>query len=122
MPLVPFLSFLLSSSLEIGITWNMLMYLCLEMKHFTTLGDLKISGSNSTVPQYFPLICISIVSETVIFYFALKAYSAVAHSNELSDSHSVFSWLISTSGSISIMYSLRWFAFLHMPILRSGIR
>jgi len=26
------------------------------MKQLTMLGDLNISGSNSTVPQYFPLI------------------------------------------------------------------
>ena len=98
------------------------MNLFLETKHLTMLGDLNISGNNNTVPQYLPFICMSMVSETVIFSFALNAYSAVAQSNEFNDSQSVFSWLISTSGSISIMYSFRWFAFRPHPISRSGIR
>ena len=100
----------------------MLMYLCLEIKHLTMFGDLKTSGNNKTVPQYLPFSSKSMVSDTVILSFSLKAYSAVDQSNQLNTSHSVADSSTFTSGDISIIYSFLRFAFLPQPIFLSGIK
>lgn len=49
-------------------------------------GVLKTSGNNKTVPQYLPFSPKSMVSDTVILSFSLKAYSAVAQRSEFNDS------------------------------------
>jgi len=104
----------------------------LYSNHLIPLVGRWVSGDKSAY-TYLPQSgevenAISIVSETVRLSFSLKAYSAVDQRSEFNDSQSVGAssssegLRISTSGEISIIYSLRRFAFLHQPISRSGIR